>query len=100
MYAVVEQGGKQYRVAEGDTIRIEKAAGEPGEEIVLEKVLLVQDQDDVRVGKPFLEGVRVRAEILAQRRAKKIVVFKFKRPAPGLDMGILYFPVSANLYLF
>ena len=58
---------------------IEKAEGAPGEEIVLDKVLLVQDQDDLRVGKPFLEGVRVRAEILAQRRAKKIVVFKFKR---------------------
>ncbi len=79
MYAVVEQGGKQYRVAEGDTIRIEKTEGTPGDEILLEKVLLVQEQDGVRVGKPFLEGVRVRAEILAQRREKKIVVFKFKR---------------------
>jgi large subunit ribosomal protein L21 len=79
MYAVVEQGGKQYRVAEGDTIRIEKTEGTPGDEILLEKVLLVQEQDGVRVGKPFLEGVRVRAEILAHRREKKFVLFKFKR---------------------
>ncbi len=79
MYAVVEQGGKQYRVAEGDTIRREKTEGSPGDEILLEKVLLVQEQDDLRVGKPFLDGVRIRAEILTQRRAKKIVVFKFKR---------------------
>lgn len=79
MYAVVEQGGKQYRVAKGDVLRIERTDGNPGEEIVLEKVLLVQDQEQVRVGKPFLEDVRVRAEIMAQRKAKKIIVFKFKR---------------------
>jgi large subunit ribosomal protein L21 len=79
MYAVVEQGGKQYRVAEGDTLRIEKTAGTPGDEIVLDKVLLLQDQEQIRVGRPFLEDVRVRAEILGQQRAKKIIVFKFKR---------------------
>jgi len=79
MYAVIEQGGKQYRVAEGDTLRIEKTTGNPGDEILLDRVLLVQDQEQVRVGKPFLEDVRIRAEILAQRRAKKIIVFKFKR---------------------
>jgi len=79
MYAVIERGGKQYRVAEGDTLRIEKTAGVPGDEIVLDRVLLLQDQEKVRVGKPFLEDVRVRAEILAQRRAKKLVIFKFKR---------------------
>ncbi len=79
MYAVVEQGGKQYRVAEGDTLRIEKTEGTPGDEIVLDKVLLLQDQEQIRVGKPFLEDIRVRAEILGQRRAKKIIIFKFKR---------------------
>ena len=79
MYAVVQQGGKHYRVTEGDTIRVEKTEGAPGDEITLDKVLLLQDNDQLRVGKPFLEDVRVRAEILAQRRAKKIIVFKFKR---------------------
>ena len=79
MYAVIETGGKQYRVAEGDTLRVEKTAGNPGEEILLDKVLLLEKGEETLVGKPFLEDVRVRAEILAQRRAKKIVVFKFKR---------------------
>ena len=79
MYAVVEQGGKQYRVTEGDTIRVEKTEGTPGEEIILEKVLLVQDENTINVGKPYLDGVRVRGEVLAQRRAKKIVIFKLKR---------------------
>ena len=80
MYAIVETGGKQYRVSEGDVVRIEKKEGEPGEEILLDKILLVgSGEEGVRVGTPFLEDVRVRAEILAQRRGRKIVVFKFKR---------------------
>ena len=79
MYAVIETGGKQYRVAEGDVLRIEKAEGNPGEEVLLDKVLLVKKGEDIRVGTPFLEDVRVRAKILAQKRGKKIIVFKFKR---------------------
>jgi large subunit ribosomal protein L21 len=80
MYAIVETGGKQYRVAEGDVVRIEKREGEPGEEILLDKILLVgSDEEGVRVGTPFLEDVRVRAEIMAQRRGRKVLVFKFKR---------------------
>ena len=79
MYAVMETGGKHYRVAEGDILRIEKMPGSPGEEIVFEKVLLVGGGDHIRVGSPALDDVRVRAEVLAQSRAKKITVFKFKR---------------------
>ena len=79
MYAVIQTGGKQYRVAEGDLLRIEKTDGQPGEEVLLDKVLLLEKGDETLVGSPFLEDVRVRAEILTQRRAKKIVVFKFKR---------------------
>jgi large subunit ribosomal protein L21 len=80
MYAIVQAGGKQYRVREGDVVRIEKTDGEPGQEILLDKILLVgNDEEGVRVGTPFLEDVRVRAEILAQRRGRKVVVFKFKR---------------------
>lgn len=79
MYAVVESGGKQYRVKEGDTLRIEKVGGAPGEEVLLEKILLVGNGDSVRVGNPFLEGARVRAVIVAQKRARKVIVFKFKR---------------------
>ncbi len=80
MYAIVETGGKQYRVSEGDVVRIEKTDGEPGEEILLDKILLVgTGEEGVRVGTPFLEDVRIRAEILGQRRSRKIRVFKFKR---------------------
>ncbi len=79
MYAVIETGGKQYRVSEGDVLRIEKTEGSPGNEILLDKVLLVEEENKIRVGDPYLGDVRVRAQVLAQRRAKKIVVFKFKR---------------------
>ena len=80
MYAIVETGGKQYRVCEGDVVRIEKREGVPGQEILLDRILLVGTLDEgVRVGAPFLEDVRVRAEILAQRRGRKVIVFKFKR---------------------
>jgi large subunit ribosomal protein L21 len=79
MYAIVETGGKQYRVREGDILRVEKMEGEPGQEILLDKILLVGEGDGVRVGTPFLEDVCVRGEILAQRRDRKVLVFKFKR---------------------
>ena len=79
MYAVIKTGGKQYRVSEGDVLRIEKQTGLPGEEIILDQVLLLADGEAIEAGKPYLENVRVKAEVLAQKRAKKIVVFKFKR---------------------
>jgi len=79
MYAVIQTGGKQYRVTEGDLLRIEKTDGNPGEEVLLDKVLLLEKEDETLVGSPFLKDVCVRAEILTQRRAKKVVVFKFKR---------------------
>lgn len=79
MYAIMETGGKQYRVREGDVLRIEKLEGEPGQELVFDKILLVGNGEGVRVGTPFLDDVRIRAEILAQRRGRKILVFKFKR---------------------
>ena len=79
MYAIIETGGKQYRVQEGDTLRVERMEGEPGQEILLDKILLVGKGEEVSVGAPFLEGARVRAEILSHRRGRKIRVFKFKR---------------------
>ncbi|MEK7532230.1 MAG: 50S ribosomal protein L21 [Patescibacteria group bacterium] len=81
MLAVIETGGKQYLVREGAALTIEKIAGEAGAAHVFDKVLLVANEDgtDVRVGKPYLEGVTVAAEITGQGRAKKIRVVKFKR---------------------
>jgi len=78
MYAVIRTGGKQYRVAEGDRIRVEKLAGEVGSDIELGEVLMLGG-DKVAVGSPLVEGAKVKAKIVAQDRAKKIVVFKYKR---------------------
>ncbi|NLJ59608.1 MAG: 50S ribosomal protein L21 [Firmicutes bacterium] len=78
MYAVIETGGKQYRVKEGDTLRVERLPGEPGEILELDRVLLVRDGDDIKVGNPVLSGVRVSAKVLAQDKGRKILVFKYK----------------------
>lgn len=78
MYAVIKTGGKQYRVAEGDTIRVEKLPGEVGAKIEFGEVLMVGGET-VKVGKPHVSGAKVTAEIVAQDLAKKIIVFKMKR---------------------
>lgn len=78
MYAVFKTGGKQYRVSEGDTLRVEKLAGDVGAELEFGEVLMLGG-DKVAVGKPLVEGAKVTAEILGQDRAKKIIVFKMKR---------------------
>ncbi len=78
MYAVIQTGGKQYRVQQGDHVRVEKLAGDKGAKITFENVLLVGG-DTTRVGKPFVSGVKVVAEVVAQDRAKKVIVFKFRR---------------------
>ena len=78
-YAVVRTGGKQYRVAPGDTIRVESLEGEPGSTIELGEVLLAATDGQVRVGAPLVDGVRVTARVLEQGKARKILVFKKKR---------------------
>lgn len=78
MYAVIKTGGKQYRVAEGQNLRIEKVTGEPGDKVVFDQVLMLGG-DEPTVGKPTVTGAKVEAKILAQDRAKKIIVFKFRR---------------------
>ncbi len=79
MYAVVATGGKQYRVQTGETLRIEKIPGDVGTPVAFEKVLLYSDGETLSVGKPVLGNVKVNARIVEQDRAKKIIVFKFKR---------------------
>ena len=78
MYAVIETGGKQYRVAAGDTVYIEKLAGEIGDAVEFDRVLLVSG-DEVSVGQPLVSGARVSGEIVEQGRDKKLIVFKLKR---------------------
>jgi len=79
MYAIVRTGGKQYQVAAGDTLRVEKLPGDVGDIVELDDVLLVADGDKVTVGQPVVDGARVRAKIVEQGRAKKILVFKKKK---------------------
>lgn len=80
MYAVIKTGGKQYKVAENDLLRIEKLEVEVGSIITLDNVLLVaNDNNDVTVGQPLVSGASVAVEILAQRRARKIIIFKKRR---------------------
>jgi large subunit ribosomal protein L21 len=78
MYAVIRSGGKQYRVTPGQTIRLEKLAGEAGSKVELADVLMVEDGGDVRTGSP-LPNARIEATILETDRADKIIVFKKKR---------------------
>ncbi|PIE06198.1 MAG: 50S ribosomal protein L21 [Sorangium cellulosum] len=79
MYAVIKTGGKQYRVAKGQNLRIEKVAGEPGDKVTFDQVLMVGGNETPSVGKPIVDGAKVEAKIVAQDRAKKIIVFKFRR---------------------
>jgi large subunit ribosomal protein L21 len=79
MYAIIRTGGKQYQVACGDQLRVEKIEGNIGEDIDLEEVLMVVDGENVSIGKPVIEGAKVTAKIAEQGRAKKVIVFKKKR---------------------
>jgi large subunit ribosomal protein L21 len=81
MYAVIQTGGKQYRVEPGKTITVEKLAGDAGAQIVFDQVLLVSSGDggNVTVGKPLVAGAKVTGSIVEQTRGDKLVVFKFRR---------------------
>ena len=79
MYAVIRTGGKQYRVAKDDVIRVEKLEAEAGASITLDQVLLVGGNGDARVGKPLVDGASVTAQVVDQARTRKLIVFKKKR---------------------
>jgi len=79
MYAVIKSGGKQYRVAQGQVIRLEKLPAEVGESVELDQVMMVVDGEQHHVGTPVLSGAKVTAEVLEQGRAKKVSILKFKR---------------------
>lgn len=79
MYAVVATGGKQYKVKEGDVLRVEKFAGEVGSAVDFDKILLFSDGETVKIGQPDVDGITVHGQIVAQGKSKKILVFKYKR---------------------
>lgn len=82
MYAIIKTGGKEYNVEEGSRIEVEKLPGNAGDDITLDKVILVADKDDIKIGKPFISGASVVAEIMSQKKGRKIIVFK-RKPKKG-----------------
>ncbi len=79
MYAVIKTGGKQYRVSANDTLEIERIAGEAGSKIEFDKVLMIGGDGAAKVGKPFLAGAKVTAELVEQMRGPKVIAFKKRR---------------------
>jgi len=79
MYAVIVTGGKQYKVAEGEFLKIEKLEVGTGESVVFDRVLLVANGDDLKIGAPVVEGAKVTAEVISQGRHDKIRIIKFRR---------------------
>ena len=79
MYAVIESGSKQYRVAEGDVIEVESLPVEAGKEVELERVLMITNPEGIKVGTPIIEGAKVTATVQSDGRGKKIIVYKHKK---------------------
>ena len=79
MYAVIKSGGKQHRVVEGETLKLEKIEVETGGTIIFDEVLLVGEGDSVKIGEPVVAGAKVTAEVIDQARHKKVNIIKFKR---------------------
>jgi large subunit ribosomal protein L21 len=79
MYAIIEIGGKQYKVASGDTVRVDKLSSEPGATVAIEKVLMIVDGTKTVFGNPYIKGAGVKAEVIGTEKAQKILVYK-KRP--------------------
>ena len=79
MYAVIKTGGKQYRVVAGEKLKVEQLVGEVGSELVIDKVLMVADGDNVTIGSPIISGATVTATVLSHGRHDKVMIFKFRR---------------------
>jgi large subunit ribosomal protein L21 len=79
MYAIVKSGGKQYKVCQGEVLRVEKIPGDVGSSVSFDKVLMFSDGENVNVGQPMLDNVTVNGHIVEQGKAKKIIVFKYKK---------------------
>ncbi len=79
MYAVIKTGGKQYKVAAGEKLKIEKLAGDVGSKVVIDKVLMINDGENTTIGAPLIAGATVNATVLSHGRADKVMIFKFRR---------------------
>ena len=78
MYAVIKTGGKQYRVSPGDSIEVEKLPYEVGEQVELDEVLLVANGSGTQIGRPLVEGAKVKATVTRQARGRKVIIFKYR----------------------
>ena len=78
MYAIIETGGKQYKVTEGSMIKVEKLAVEAGTAYAFDKVLVVSDDNGVKVGAPYVEGAKVNATVIGDGKSKKVIIYKYK----------------------
>ncbi len=78
MYAIIETGGKQYKVAEGDIITVEKLGVEAGQDFTFDKVIVLAKDGDVKVGAPYVEGAAVTASVLGDGKEKKVIIYKYK----------------------
>ncbi len=79
MYAVIKTGGKQYKVAAGEKLKVEKLAGDVGSKVVIDKVLMITDGDNTTIGAPLVAGAKVSATVLSHGRGDKVMIFKFRR---------------------
>ncbi|TFG37912.1 MAG: 50S ribosomal protein L21 [Syntrophobacterales bacterium] len=79
MYAVIKSGGKQYRVSEGDFLKVEKLVGDKGDTVTFDEILMVSKEGAVKIGTPLVEGAKVIGEIMDQDRGPKVFIFKMKR---------------------
>jgi large subunit ribosomal protein L21 len=79
MYAVVNSGGKQYKIQQGEVLRVEKISGDVGSPVTFDRVLMFSDGENVSIGQPLLDSVSVEGHIVEQGKAKKVIVFKYKR---------------------
>ena len=79
MYAVIKTGAKQHKVSEGDVLSVEKLAGNKGDEVVFNEVLMVSDDKEIKVGNPFVEGAKVIGQTVTQKKGPKLIVYHMKR---------------------
>jgi large subunit ribosomal protein L21 len=79
MYAIIKTGAKQHRVAEGDVLSVEKLDGNKGDEVIFNEVLMLSNDKEVKIGKPFVDGAKVVGQIIAQKKGPKLIVYHMKR---------------------
>lgn len=79
MYAIIQTGGKQYKVSEGSVLKVEKLNAQPGDRLILDQVLMLSDENGVKVGNPLVSDAKVTVTVLEQGKDKKVVVYKYKK---------------------